>query len=178
MGSDIFAALFKSHFLPFIGFFEKILLGIYFFSLVLFLQNMLVGTWAGVAETVFHQLIQNNLRARTTFHQFSFSWCLFFFQAPNPNNLAPVSFFLVPFFAPKIDPFHFTFRDRDLNGVKMRLKITSKKLLIWSTSGLSPKSLGYNGSNELLKRSVASKLSLQQADDFFYQSEMEVREKQ
>ena len=98
MGSDIFAALFKSHFLPFIGFFEKILLGIYFFSLVLFLQNMLVGTWAGVAETVFHQLIQNNLRARTTFHQFSFSWCLFFFQAPNPKQPCASFLFLGAFF--------------------------------------------------------------------------------
>ena len=37
--------------------------------------------------------------------------------------------------------------------------------------------LGYNGSNELLGRSVASKLSQQQADDFFYQSEMKIRKK-
>ena len=36
-----------------------------------------------------------------------------------------------------------------------------------STSGLPLKSLGYNGSNELLGRSVASKLSPQQADEFF-----------
>ena len=104
MGSDIFAALFKSHFLPFIGFFEKILLGIYFFSLVLFLQNMLVGTWAGVAETVFHQLIQNNLRARTTFRQFFLHDAFSFFQAQDPkqpprkDNLPPVFFFMVPFF--------------------------------------------------------------------------------
>ena len=39
------------------------------------------------------------------------------------------------------------------------------------------KSLGYNGSNELCGRSVASKLSLQQADGFFYQSDMKIREK-
>ena len=39
------------------------------------------------------------------------------------------------------------------------------------------KSLGYNGSNELCGRSVASKLSLQQADGFFYQSDMKFREK-
>ena len=32
-----------------------------------------------------------------------------------------------------------------------------------STSGVASKSLGYNGSNELLGRSVASKLSAQQA---------------
>ena len=32
-----------------------------------------------------------------------------------------------------------------------------------STSGVAPKSLGYNGSNELLGRSVASKLSPQHA---------------
>merc|ERR1711978_507490 len=46
-----------------------------------------------------------------------------------------------------------------------------------STSGLPPKSLGYNGSNELLGRSVASKLSQQQADDFFYPSKMKIRKK-
>ena len=50
-------------------------------------------------------------------------------------------------------------------------------LITRSTSGVAPKSLGYNGSNELLGRSVASKLSPQQADDFFYQSEMKIREK-
>ena len=46
-----------------------------------------------------------------------------------------------------------------------------------STSGLPLKSLGYKGSNELLGRSVASKLSPQQADEFFYQRDMEIREK-
>merc|ERR1712020_674826 len=35
-----------------------------------------------------------------------------------------------------------------------------------STSGVPLKSLGYNGSNDLCGRSVASKLSLQQADGF------------
>ena len=44
-----------------------------------------------------------------------------------------------------------------------------------STSGLPLKSFGYNGSNELLGRSVASKLSQQQADEFFYQSKMKIR---
>ena len=46
-----------------------------------------------------------------------------------------------------------------------------------STSGVPLKSLGYNGSNELCGRSVASKLSLQQADGFFYQGDMKIREK-
>ena len=46
-----------------------------------------------------------------------------------------------------------------------------------STSGVPLKSLGYNGSNELCGRSVASKLSLQQADGFFYQRDMKIREK-
>merc|ERR1711994_504835 len=46
-----------------------------------------------------------------------------------------------------------------------------------STSGVPLKRLGYNGSNELCGRSLASKLSPQQADDFFYQSEMKIREK-
>ena len=46
-----------------------------------------------------------------------------------------------------------------------------------STSGVPLKSLGYNGSNELCGRSVASKLSPQQADGFFYQSDMKIREK-
>ena len=35
----------------------------------------------------------------------------------------------------------------------------------------------YNSSNELFGRAVASKLSQQQADDFFYQSEMKIRKK-
>ena len=46
-----------------------------------------------------------------------------------------------------------------------------------STSGVPLKSLGYNGSNELCGRSVASKLSPQQADGFFFQSDMKIREK-
>ena len=37
--------------------------------------------------------------------------------------------------------------------------------------------LGYNGSNELLGRSVASKLSPQQADEFFHQGVTQIREK-
>ena len=46
-----------------------------------------------------------------------------------------------------------------------------------STSGVSLKTLGSNGSKELCGRSVASKLSPQKAGDFFYQSEMKIREK-
>ena len=46
-----------------------------------------------------------------------------------------------------------------------------------STFGLPLKTLGYNGSNELCGRSVASKLSPQQADDFVYQSDTQIREK-
>merc|ERR1712117_167896 len=46
-----------------------------------------------------------------------------------------------------------------------------------STSGVPLKSLGYNGSNELCGRSVASKLNLQEADGFFYQRDMKIREK-
>ena len=43
-----------------------------------------------------------------------------------------------------------------------------------STSGVPLKSLGYNGSNELCGRSVASKLSPQQADESFLQVAMEI----
>ena len=46
-----------------------------------------------------------------------------------------------------------------------------------STSGVAPKSLGYNGSNELLGRSVASKLSPQQAGKKNSRAAMEFREK-
>ena len=46
-----------------------------------------------------------------------------------------------------------------------------------STSGVPLESLGYNGSNELCGRSVASKVSQQQANEFFLQVAMEIREK-
>ena len=46
------------------------------------------------------------------------------------------------------------------------------------TPGQLLKSLGYNGSNELCGRSVALKLSPQQADKFFLQVAMEICEKQ
>ena len=46
-----------------------------------------------------------------------------------------------------------------------------------STFEIPLKTLGYNGSNELCRRSVASKLSPRQADDFFYQSDTQIREK-
>ena len=46
-----------------------------------------------------------------------------------------------------------------------------------STFGVPLKTYRKNGLNWLLGRSVASKLSLQQADELFYQSEMEIHEK-
>ena len=46
-----------------------------------------------------------------------------------------------------------------------------------SSFGVSLKSLGYNDSNELLGRSVASKLSPQQADELFHQGDTQTREK-
>ena len=45
-----------------------------------------------------------------------------------------------------------------------------------STFRVPLKTLGYNGSNELRGRSVASKLSPQQADEFFLQVAMEICE--
>ena len=47
----------------------------------------------------------------------------------------------------------------------------------WSTFGVPLKTLGYNGSNELLGRSVASKLSLQQAGKKKPRAATQIREK-
>ena len=46
-----------------------------------------------------------------------------------------------------------------------------------STSGVPLKSLGYNGSNELLGRSVASKLWVHEPDTFFLEAAREISEK-
>ena len=46
-----------------------------------------------------------------------------------------------------------------------------------STLGLFLGSLGYNSSNQLLGRSLASKLSQQQAETKFHQCDMQIREK-
>ena len=136
MGRDVFAELYKSHFLPFRGFLFKRYWWEYIF-LIGFVFAKHVGGNVGrccrdcvppvdpkqpprkdnlppvfffmMLFLFFRPKIQNNLRAKTTFHQFSFSWCLFS--------------------TPKIDPCHFTFIG--FNGVKMLLKIPSKKLLMW-----------------------------------------------
>ena len=47
-----------------------------------------------------------------------------------------------------------------------------------STLGVPLKSFGYNGSNELCGRSMASKLRPQQADTKFHKSDTEICEKQ
>ena len=46
-----------------------------------------------------------------------------------------------------------------------------------STSGVPLKNLGYNGSNELLGRSVASKLWVHEPDAFFLEAAREISEK-
>ena len=46
-----------------------------------------------------------------------------------------------------------------------------------STFGVPLKSLGYNGSNKLCERSVASKLSVHETNEFLYRKDKEIDEK-
>ena len=72
-----------------------------------------------------------------------------------------------------------------LQGKLIESKKTPKNSVFWRTNmgitslweDLEAKSLGYNGSNELLGRSVASKLSLQQADKKKSRANTQIREK-
>ena len=58
-------------------------------------------------------------------------------------------------------------------GMVWRLSVDTRSIF-----GVPLKTLGYNGFNWLLRRSVVLKLSLQQADELFLQMAMEIREKQ
>ena len=91
-------------------------------------------------------------------------------------NVNPQSSFMTPFLGAEATSKTATFVCTNLSYLTLegpgRQTVDTR-----STSGVPLKSLGYNGSNKLLEKSVASKLSPQQADELFYQSDTQILEK-